>query len=126
MTGWLWIDPLVGLLIALFILKGTWSLFADSFRLITDGVPRGIVLEQVRKLLSSQFGVQDVHDLHVWALSTQENALSAHLWMPEEHLSDDARQELSKKLREEHHIHHITIQVERNQGSCDDACTPYL
>jgi cobalt-zinc-cadmium efflux system protein len=126
LTGWLWIDPLVGLLIAMFILKGTWSLFADSFRLITDGVPRGIVMEQVSKLLSSQLGVQGVHDLHVWALSTKENALSVHLWMPEEHLSDYARQELSKRLREEHHIHHITIQVERNQGSCDDACSPYL
>ena len=126
LTGWLWIDPLVGLLIALIILKGTWSLFSDSFRLIIDGVPRGIAMANVRGLLSNQLGVNGVHDLHVWALSTQENALSVHLWMPDNQLSDQARQELSRQLRNEHNIHHITIQVERNQGACDDACTPYL
>lgn len=125
-TGWLWIDPLVGLLIAVIILKGTWSLFADSFRLIIDGVPRGIAMTKVRKLLSEQAGVQGVHDLHVWALSTQENALSVHLWMPNQQLNDQARHELGKRLRQEHSIHHVTIQVEQTQGHCDDACTPYL
>lgn len=125
-TGWLWIDPLIGLLIAAIILKGTWSLFTDSFRLIIDAVPRGIVMGKVRALLSSQTGVRGVHDLHVWALSTQENALSVHLWMPTEQLTDKARQELSNRLRDEHNIHHTTIQVEQTQGSCDDACTPYL
>ncbi len=108
------------------ILKGTWSLFTDSVRLIIDGVPRGIVIEEVRGLLSNQIGVRGVHDLHVWALSTQENALSVHLWMPDDQLSDQERQILSKRLRDEHNIHHITIQVERNQDSCDDACTAYL
>jgi cobalt-zinc-cadmium efflux system protein len=125
-TGWLWLDPLVGLLIAIIILKGTWSLFTDSFRLIIDGVPRGIVMTRVRTLLNSQPGVQGVHDLHVWALSTQENALSAHLWMPEKQLTDAAREKLSKKLRDEHNIHHITIQVEKTEGHCEDTCTPYL
>ena len=125
-TGWVWIDPLVGLLIAVIILKGTWSLFADSFRMIIDGVPRGIVMENVRDLFGSQRGVCGVHDLHVWALSTQENALSVHLWMPDEPLSDQERQALSRRLRDEHRIHHITIQVERNHGACDDACSPYL
>lgn len=125
-TGWLWLDPLVGLLIALVILKGTWSMFIDSFRLIIDGVPRGITLIKVRELLSSQAGVLGVHDLHVWALSTKENALSVHLWMPNEHLTDTERQVLSQRLREEYNIHHITIQVEREQGYCHDVCMPYL
>ena len=125
-TGWLWLDPLVGLLIAVIILKGIWSIFTDSFRLIIDGVPRGIALVKVRELLKNQLGVKDVHDLHVWALSTQENALSVHLWMPDEQLSDDARQELGRRLREDHFIHHATIQVERKQGCCDDACIPFL
>lgn len=125
-SGWLWLDPLVGLLIAAVILKGTWSLFADSFRLIIDGVPRGIDMLRVRELLSNQLGVRGIHDLHVWALSTQENALSVHLWMPDELLSDGDRQVLSKSLRDEHNIHHITIQVERAQASCEDACVPYL
>ena len=125
-TGWLWLDPLVGLLIAVIIIKGTWSLFADSFRLIIDGVPRGIAMNKVRELLNGQLGVRGVHDLHVWAISTQENALSVHLWMPEQQLSDQARHELSKKLREQHNIHHVTIQVEHTQGHCDDSCVPYL
>jgi len=125
-TGWLWIDPLVGILIAVAILKGTWSLFTDSVRLIIDGVPRGIIMTHVRELLSSESGVCGVHDLHVWALSTQENALSVHLWMPDEQLTDSARLELARRLREEHHIHHITIQVEQVQGCCEDACLPYL
>ncbi len=125
-TGWLWIDPLVGLIISGVILKGTWAMFADSFRLIIDGVPRGIILSEVSTLLKNQEGVKAVHDLHVWALSTQENALSVHLWMPEEPLTDTARQELGRRLREEHHIHHITIQVEHAKDSCADACTPFL
>ena len=125
-TGWLWVDPLVGLLISGIILKGTWSLFADSFRLIIDGVPRGIAVVKVRALLMSQLGVSGVHDLHIWALSTKENALSVHLWMPEAPLSDEERQVLSQRLREEHDIHHTTIQVERAQGFCEDTCLPYL
>lgn len=125
-TGWLWLDPVVGLIIAMVILKSTWSLFTDSFRLIVDGVPRGIVLANVRQLLCSQPGVEDVHDLHVWALSTQENALSVHLWIPEGQLSDANRQEISRHLREEHQIHHVTIQVEKIKGSCEDTCVPYL
>jgi len=125
-TGWLWLDPLVGLLIAGVILRGTWSVFSDSFRLIIDGVPRGIAIAKVRELLKNQMGVHGVHDLHVWALSTQENALSVHLCMPDEPLTDDARQDISRRLREEHHIQHSTIQVERTQGSCVDACMPFL
>ena len=125
-TGWLWMDPVVGILIAGIILKGTWTLFADSFRLIIDAVPRGIDILKVHDLLSSQAGVHGVHDLHVWALSTQENALSVHLWMPDMSLSDEARVLLSQQLREAYHIHHITIQVEKNQDACVDACIPFL
>ena len=126
LTGWLWLDPLVGLIIALIILKGTWSLFSDSFRLIIDGVPRGISMAKVRELLTNHTGVQGVHDLHVWALSTQENALSVHLWMPQEPLTDDARQLLSQTLRKEYNIHHLTIQVERMEGQCDDTCISFI
>lgn len=121
-TGWLWIDPVVGLLIAAIVLKGTWSLFSDSFRLIIDGVPRQISLYAVREMLLAEPGVKDVHDLHIWAMSTLENALSVHLWMPDTPLSDEARLQLAKRLRETHRIHHATIQVERTQIHCEDAC----
>jgi len=125
-TGWLWLDPLVGLMIAAVILKGTWSIFTDSLRLIIDGVPRHISVAHVRDLLMGQVGVKGVHDLHIWAISTQENALSVHLWMPDDPLHDEARHQLSQQLRKKHHIHHTTIQVERTERYCDDACKPYI
>lgn len=125
-THWFWVDPVVGLLIAALIIKGTWLLFTDSFRLIIDGVPRGISWTDVRESLQAETGVQEVHDLHIWAMSTQENALSVHLYMPELPLSDEARQKLVNVLKNKHNIHHTTIQVERNLTFCDDVCTPTL
>lgn len=125
-TNWLWIDPVVGLLIAALIIKGTWSLFTDSFRLIIDGVPRGISWTEVRESLLAEEGVKGLHDLHIWAMSTQENALSVHLFMPELPLSDAARSCMINMLREKHKIHHATIQVERNLKYCDDVCMPHL
>ncbi len=121
-THWLWIDPAVGLLIALVILKGTWSLFADSFRLIIDGVPRSISWIDVSSYFLSKPGVKGVHDLHIWAMSTQENALSVHLYMPEEHLSDPLRAEWVHELRERFGIQHVTIQTERTEVDCNDVC----
>ena len=125
-TGWMWIDPVVGLMIALLILKGTWTLFTDSFRLIIDGVPRNISWSEVRETLAAIEGVEEVHDLHIWAISTQENALSVHLYLPEKQLSDERRQQLLYVLREKHNIHHATIQVEKNLIYCEDACKPTL
>lgn len=125
-SGWLWLDPLVGLVIAVVILKGTWSIFTDSLRLILDGVPSHISVSGVHELLSRQPGVKGVHDLHIWAISTQENALSVHLWMPEAPLTDDARQRLSEELLTTHHIHHTTIQIEQVAECCQDTCKTYL
>lgn len=121
-THWQWIDPLVGLVIAVIILKGTWGLFKDSFHLIIDAVPREICVVSVRDLLQAEPGVEQLHDLHIWALSTQENALSVHLYMPDIPLSDCARKQLLHKLQTMHNIHHATIQVERDLAFCQDAC----
>lgn len=121
-TGWLWIDPLVGLLIAGIILKGTWSLFIDSFRLIIDGVPGNISWTVVSEFFLAKPGVQGFHDLHIWALSTQENALSIHLFMPEDVLSDQLRAQWVEELRHDFHIQHVTIQVETTTTACNDAC----
>ncbi|WP_367608190.1 cation diffusion facilitator family transporter [Legionella sp. W05-934-2] len=125
LTGWLWLDPLMGLLITYVILKGTWALFKDSLHLMMDAVPRHISLAQVKSLLESLPGVQQVHDVHIWALSTQENALSAHLWMPKETLSDQTRAALIEQLKTEHHIQHVTIQVEKELLYCEDSCTTH-
>lgn len=121
-TGWLWIDPLVGLLIAVVILKGTWSLFADSFRLIIDGVPRGISWAAVSGFLLARPGVKSIHDLHIWAISTKENAMSVHLYMPDDTLSDESRAVMVEQLRKEFGIQHVTIQTEKTDTHCNDAC----
>ena len=121
-TNWLWIDPLMGLLIALVILKGTWVLFSDSFRLLIDGVPRAISWVEVSNYLLALPGVQGVHDLHIWAISTKENALSVHLYMPQESLSDASRAELVEELRKIFSIQHVTVQIEKTETDCNDAC----
>ncbi|USQ14276.1 cation transporter [Legionella lytica] len=121
-TGWLWIDPVVGLLIAVIILKGTWSLFVNSFRLIIDGVPENISWSAVSEFLLAKPGVDGFHDLHIWAMSTQENAMSVHLYMPEIELNDESRMEWTEQLRHEFSIQHVTIQVEKTQSACNDNC----
>ncbi|MDF1758822.1 MAG: cation diffusion facilitator family transporter [Legionellaceae bacterium] len=121
-SGWLWVDPVVGLLIAAIILRSTWTLLSDSTRLILDGVPSHISVGNVRALLMEQDGVEDVHDLHIWAMSTKENALSVHLLMPETPLTDTNRYALNKLLLDKHNINHATIQVECIRGYCDDSC----
>ncbi len=125
-TGWYWLDPLVGLFIAGIILKGSWSIFTDSVNLIIDGVPKDISVVAVRDFLLEQCGVEGIHELHIWALSTQENALSVHLWMPQQPLSDQHRSQLNEQLRDKYHIHHSTIQVEQTTDHCESHCQVYI
>lgn len=122
LTNWMWIDPVVGLIISFIILKGTWSLFTSSFRLIIDGVPDHISWPAVSEFLLSKPGVVSFHDLHIWALSTQENALSVHLYMPDTPLSDKLRGEWVEQLRHHFNIQHVTIQVEKTKTDCYDVC----
>jgi len=121
-TKWLWLDPVVGLLIAVIILKGTWRLLIDSTHLIIDGVPNHISVDNVKSLLLQQDGVTGVHDLHIWAMSTKENALSAHLVMPRGNLSDEKLCAIRKTLLSQHNISHSTIQVESSATYCTDLC----
>ncbi|QBR85043.1 cation transporter [Legionella israelensis] len=125
LTGWLWLDPAVALIIAFVIIKGTWALFTDSLRLIVDAVPRSVSLEAVRDQLLAVSGVEGLHDLHIWALSTMENALSVHLYMPEVPLTGEARNELIQQLKLHHDIHHITLQVEQDQRLCSEYCNTH-
>lgn len=125
-TEWLWVDPLAAILIAFVILKGTWRLFKDSFRLMIDGVPSNISLVAVRSELEAVPGVKQVHDLHIWALSTRENAMSVHLWMPKKPLTDETRLALEEELKRKHNIHHTTIQVEFDLDYCEDSCKERL
>lgn len=119
-TGWHWIDPAVGLAIVAIVLYGTWGLLRDSVHLIMDAVPHYIDHAGVKDYLSNLPGVQAIHDLHIWGLSTREIALTAHLVMPESPLTDADHQRIDHELHEKFHINHITIQVE--SGSGDDPC----
>ena len=82
LTGWLWVDPAISLVISAAVLASGWSLARDSVSLALDGVPGGIKLAQVRDYLRGLDGVTEVHDLHLWAMSTNETALTAHLVRP--------------------------------------------
>jgi len=119
-TGWMWIDPIVGLLIVFIILWGTWGLLRDSVRLILDAVPRHVDEQSVQAYLEQFPGVTKVHDLHIWGLSTKEIALTVHLVMPEKKLSDADFCELNNILKDKFHIDHATIQVE--SGSLEHPC----
>lgn len=119
-TKWLWLDPLVGLLIVITILLGTWGLIRDSVNLILDAVPTHIDQDGVKQYLIDLPGVAAVHDLHIWGLSTKEVALTAHLVMPDHPLTDDDHHKLNDYLKSHYKINHVTIQVER--GHMENLC----
>jgi cobalt-zinc-cadmium efflux system protein len=123
-TGWLWIDPVTGLLIVIVIVGGTWGLLRDSVNLILDAVPQGIDREAVHHYLQEIAGVSQVHDLHIWAMSTYENCLTAHLVMPENTLwdSEDSYAAIGASLKEKFNIHHVTLQVEKDLECSNQDC----
>lgn len=111
--GWTWIDPVVSLLIALIVVVGTWSLFRRSLHLLFDGVPDGIDMSAVRQSLLGLAGVAAVHDLHVWAMSTTDNALTAHLVLDADSVDRDAvLAQAVTMLHQQFAIRHIALQCE--------------
>jgi cobalt-zinc-cadmium efflux system protein len=119
-TGWLWIDPLVSLVIALVIVAGTWSLLRDSTSLALHAVPRDIDIADVKAYLKSLNGVSEVHDLHIWAMSTTGVALTAHLLMPSGHPGDAFIHATVHELEHRFNINHATLQIEI--GNSADTC----
>ncbi len=118
---WSWIDPAVSLVIAAVIVLGTWSLVRQSLHLLFDGVPEHVDLPAVRRYLRESPGVRDVHDLHVWATSTAEVALTAHMAMDVLPTDDAFLQEIAQALHERFGIAHATLQLEREDG-CPLGC----
>jgi len=112
LANWLWIDPVVSLVINGVIIWGTWGLLRDSVGMSMAAVPPQIDPAAVRRLLSSRAGVVDVHDLHIWAMSTTENALTCHLVMPAGHPGDAFLHELAGDLAKRFKIIHATVQIE--------------
>ena len=117
-TGLMWIDPAMSILINIVIVVGTWSLLRDSFDLATDAVPRSVSLSEVKQYLTGLPDVSAVHDLHVWAMSTTEVALTAHLVMPSGTGRDAFLHDVCEHLHHAFGIEHATIQIEQNAESC--------
>jgi len=119
-TGWNRLDPIVSLLIVAAILASTWGLLRDSLHLTLDGVPSSVNSSAVMSYLADQQGVTDVHDLHIWALSTTSVALTAHLVVPERGAEEALLNTVTPDLKRRFHIHHATLQIERDR--CEHGC----
>ena len=112
-TGLMWIDPVVSIVIGLIIVWSTWGLLKDSVSLALAGVPEGIDQKAVEAYLLSYDEVSRVHDLHIWALSTSQTALTAHLVRSNAELADRFLFELGSSLNKKFKIGHVTLQIER-------------
>ena len=123
LTGKQWIDPFTSFLIIAVIVWGTWRLFTDSVDLALDAVPKHINLEKVREFLLAQKGVENIHDLHIWAMSTTKVALTAHLIIPEG-INDNFIGDLQHELEHEFGINHTTLQIENKsiEEDCEIDC----
>lgn len=121
-TGAYWVDPVLSFLIVGVILYGTWGLLSDSVKLAIDAVPENIDLDEVKLFLEKIECVEEVHDLHIWAMSTTETALTAHLVIPEGH-DDQLLYDIRDKLHKMFEITHTTLQVEKEWK--DDEYRPF-
>jgi cobalt-zinc-cadmium efflux system protein len=117
LTGWLWVDPAISLCIAAVVLASGWGLAKDSVNLALDGVPKGIELAEVKIYLSQLQGVTEVHDLHIWAMSTNETALTAHLVRPGGY-EDSFLHGVCEELSHRFNIQHATLQIEAGSDVC--------
>ena len=111
-TGWLWLDPVGSLIIVALIVYGTWGLLRDSVNLALDAVPEGIDVDRIKEYLASLPTCVEVHDLHIWGMSTTEAALTAHVVMEKSVCDDAMLAETAKALHEKFGIEHTTLQVE--------------
>ncbi|MGB5505383.1 MAG: cation diffusion facilitator family transporter [Sulfurovum sp.] len=112
LTGWIWLDPAISLFIVVAILVGTWQLLRDSIDLSIDAVPQNIDVCEVKEYLLNFTNVTDLHDLHIWALSTTENALTVHLVTSDSLIYNHFIQEIQEHLHHHFNIAHVTIQIE--------------
>jgi cobalt-zinc-cadmium efflux system protein len=113
LKGWLWVDPVISLVVVIIILAGTWGLLRDSINLAIDAVPQGIDMAAIRDYLTGLENVTQMHDLHVWALSTTEIALTVHLVVTDESPSNELLHRVQRHLHDHFGIEHSTIQVEK-------------
>jgi cobalt-zinc-cadmium efflux system protein len=120
-TGKQWIDPATSLIIIFVIVWGTWKLFTASIDLALDAVPKHIDIQKVNAFLLNNKEVKSIHDLHIWALSTSQVALSVHLVVPNG-TDDNFLAELKEEIDHKFGIKHITIQIENDDIDCETVC----
>jgi len=112
LTGWTWLDPAVSLVIGAIVVLGTWSLLRESLDLALQAVPTGVDRAAVLAYLGALPGVSEVHDLHIWGMSTTETALTAHLVRPSGEVDDALLHTVCGELRSRFSVHHATLQIE--------------
>ena len=118
LTGWTWVDPVASLLVSVAIVWGTWGLLRESLNMSMNAVPQGISIVDVRGYLENLPGVASVHDLHVWAMSTTETALTVHLVCNGGRIGDSFLMDAAHELEHRFGIHHATIQIEAGELEC--------
>jgi cobalt-zinc-cadmium efflux system protein len=116
LTGWLWLDPAISLLVVWVIVMATWSLLKESVGLLLDIVPANVDAAEIEAWLRQKPGVEDLHDLHIWSVSTTDVVLTVHLVMPQVANNDQFLQELREQLFIRFDIGHTTVQIEHRQS----------
>lgn len=116
LTGWAWIDPLVAVAIALWVLPRSWTLLSESLNILLQGVPEGLALREIDDALRQVAGVSDIHSLHVWGLTSGRNVLSAHIVTPSEAGTVELRKSIERILHDRFEITQTTIQFEDGTG----------
>lgn len=119
-TGWYWLDPVISLAIVAVVVVGTWGLLKESLQLALNAVPTHIDVSAVEAYLRQCSGVSELHDLHIWGMSTTESALTVHLVMPEGYPGDAFMDEIADTLRDRYSVQHSTLQTER--GTSNHVC----
>ena len=122
LTHWSWIDPVTTIAVVTVIVIGTWGLLRESVDLAMDAAPEGADLGGIRDFLLRGSGVTDVHDLHVWAMSTTETALTAHLVRPDADEEEAFRDQVTRDLERLFGLRHATLQIERTRGDHCPGC----
>jgi cobalt-zinc-cadmium efflux system protein len=128
-TGLQWIDPLLSLIIAAMILLSSWSIVRETLHILLEGTPRVVDLAEIRAAMQRIEGVVNVHDLHIWSLTSQSHALASHVQVVEMPLADceAVMQRINHQLRDHFGIHHTTIQIEvTGCATVEDCCSPPL
>ena len=116
-TGWLWLDPAMSLVICAVILWSTWGLLRSSVGMSLSAAPAEINLGAVRTFMLDRPGVTEIHDLHVWPISTTETAMTCHVVMPGGHPGDEFLMECCRTLKKNHKIGHATLQIEISENN---------